>query len=97
MFETSAGTNHVDQLCGDWLDLSRQHGFPVAGERGAVLPDRHDAITRTVTAAIGFGLTTGYLTLTASYHIPASTCTASPNQDVAQSAPRDEVRNWPSG
>jgi hypothetical protein len=29
-----------------------------------------DAITRTVTAAIWFGITTGYLTLTGSYRIP---------------------------
>jgi hypothetical protein len=29
-----------------------------------------DAITRTVTAAIWFGITTGYLTLTGTYRIP---------------------------
>lgn len=33
-------------------------------------PDVDDAITHTVTAAIWFGITTGYLTLTGSYHIP---------------------------
>lgn len=69
-FETSDGRNQVDQLCGDWLDLARQHDFPVADERGDLLPDVDDAITRTVTAAIWFGLTTGYLTVTGSYHIP---------------------------
>ena len=40
------------------------------GEHGDLLPDVDDAITRTVTAAIWFGITTGYLTLTGSYHIP---------------------------
>jgi hypothetical protein len=32
-------------------------------------PDVLDAITHTVSAAIWFGLTTGYLTLTGRYHI----------------------------
>ena len=31
-----------------------------------------DAISRTISAAIWFGLTTGYLTLTGRYTIPAS-------------------------
>ena len=33
-------------------------------------PDIHDAITRTVTAAIWFGITAGYLALTGNCHIP---------------------------
>ncbi len=37
---------------------------------GDLLPEVDTAITRTVTAAIWFGITTGYLTLTGSYHVP---------------------------
>ena len=39
-------------------------------EHGHLRPEVDAAITRTVTAAIWFGITTGYLTLTGSYHIP---------------------------
>ena len=39
-------------------------------EHGDLLAEVDDAITRTVTTAIWFGITTGYLTPTGSYHIP---------------------------
>jgi hypothetical protein len=60
----------VDQLCEDWLNLARRAGIAVDDEHDDLRPDVLDAITRTVSAAIWFGLTTGYLTLTSSYHIP---------------------------
>jgi hypothetical protein len=41
--------------------VNDQHGDP--------RPDIRDAITRTVSAAIWFGLTSGYLTLAGRYHI----------------------------
>jgi len=70
-FTTSDGRNHVDQICEDWRALARQHGIPVDDEHGDLLPGVDDAITRTVSAAIWFGPTTGYLTLTGGrYHIP---------------------------
>jgi hypothetical protein len=37
---------------------------------GDLLPGVDAAITRTVTAAIWFGITTGYLTLTGGYRVP---------------------------
>ncbi len=69
-FATSYGRSHVDQLYEDWLELVRQRGIPMDDEHGDLLPDVDDAITHTVSAAIWFGITTGYMTLTGSYHIP---------------------------
>ena len=66
----SPGRCHVDQLCEDWLNLARRADIAVDDEHGDLRPDVLDAITRTVSAAIWFGLTTGYLTLTSSYRIP---------------------------
>jgi hypothetical protein len=60
----------VEQLCEDWYGLARSYGIRVDDEDGDLLPDVDDAITRTVTAAIWFGITTGYFALTGSYHIP---------------------------
>lgn len=68
-FTTSDG-HHVDQLCDGWLELARQSGIAVDDEHGDPQPDVLDAISHTVSAAIWFGLTTGYLTLTGRYHIP---------------------------
>jgi hypothetical protein len=68
-FTTSDG-HQVDQLCDDWLNLARQRGITVDDERGELRPDLLDAISHTISAAIWYGLTTGYLTLTGSYHIP---------------------------
>jgi hypothetical protein len=68
-FVTSDG-HHVDQLCEGWLETARRCGIAVDDEHGDLLPDVLDAISHTVSAAIWFGLTTGYLTLTGSYHIP---------------------------
>ncbi len=39
-------------------------------EDGDLLPGVDEALTHTVSAAIWFGVTTGYLTLAGSYHIP---------------------------
>ena len=66
---TSDG-RQVDQLCEGWLDLARQCGIAVDDEHGELRPDVLDAISHTVSAAIWYGLTTAYLTLTGSYHIP---------------------------
>jgi hypothetical protein len=44
----------------------------VHDEDSDLLPDVFDAISHTVSAAIWFGLTTEYLTLTGSYPIPRS-------------------------
>jgi hypothetical protein len=68
-FVTSDG-HQVDQLCEDWLELARHCGIAVDDEHGDLRPDILDAISRTVSAAIWYGLTTGYLTLTGGYHIP---------------------------
>jgi hypothetical protein len=70
VFATSDGRNHVDLLCDDWLKTARQCGIPVDDEHGELRPDVLDTISHTVSAAIWFGLTNGYLTLTGRYHIP---------------------------
>ena len=69
-FTTSDGRYQVDQLCEAWLDLASQAGIAVDDEHGDPRPDVLDAISHTISAAIWFGLTTGYLTLTGRYHIP---------------------------
>ena len=69
-FVTSDGHYQVDQLCEAWLDLARQAGIAVDDEHGDLRPDVLDAISHTVSAAIWFGLTTGHLTLSGSYHVP---------------------------
>lgn len=70
-FVTSDSWHPVDQLCERWLDLASQCGLAVDDEQGD-LPrtDMLDAISHTISAAIWFGLTTGYLTLTGRYTIP---------------------------
>jgi len=71
VFVTSDGRYQVDQLCEGWLTLARQCGIAVGDEHGDLRLDMLDAITRTVTEAIWFGLTTGYVTLTGgNYTIP---------------------------
>jgi hypothetical protein len=69
-FVTSDGRSQVDQLCEGWLDLARQRGLAVEDQDGDLRSDVLDAITHTVSAAIWFGLTTGYLRLTGRYSIP---------------------------
>ena len=66
----SDGDSHVDRLCEDWLVLAAECGLVVEDEHGNLLPDVLDAILRTITQAIWFGLTTGCLTLSGSYTIP---------------------------
>jgi hypothetical protein len=68
-FATSDG-HSVDQLCEDWLEQARQCGIATDDEHGDLRPDVLETITHTISAAIWFGLTTGYLTLTGRYHIP---------------------------
>jgi hypothetical protein len=71
VFTAGDGISPVEQLIEDWYGLARQCGIRVHDEHGDLQPDIDDAITRTVTAAIWFGITTGYLTLTGgSYRIP---------------------------
>jgi hypothetical protein len=67
---TTGDGHQVDQFCEDWLDLARQCGITVDDEHGELRPDVLDAISHTVSAAIWYGLTTAYLTLTSGYHIP---------------------------
>ncbi len=70
-FVTRDGHAQVDLLCEDWLEVARQCGIAVDDGHGNLLPDVLDAISHTVSAAIWYGLTTGYLTMTGgSYHIP---------------------------
>lgn len=62
-FVTSDSWHPVDQLCEHWLDLASQCGLAVDDEQGDLPPDRHARHhSRTISAAIWFGLTTGYLT-----------------------------------
>ena len=68
-FVTSDG-HQVDQLCNDWLDRARHCGLAVEDQNGELRPDVLDAISHTVSAAIWFGLTAGYLTLTGRFTIP---------------------------
>jgi hypothetical protein len=69
-FVTSDGRSQVDQLCEGWLDLARQCGLAVEDQDGNLRSDVLDAITHTVSAAIWFGLTTGYLRLAGKYSLP---------------------------
>jgi hypothetical protein len=69
-FTAGNGISPVEQLVEDWYDLARRYGIPVYDEHGDLRPEVDDAITRTVTAAIWFGITTGYLTLAGTYRIP---------------------------
>jgi hypothetical protein len=69
-FTVGTGISPVEQLIEDWYDLARQCGITVHDKHADLRPDIDDAITRTVTAAIWFGITTGYFALTGSCHIP---------------------------
>jgi hypothetical protein len=60
-------------------ELARQCGIAVDDEYGDLLPGVLDATSRTVSQAIWFGLTTGYLTLTGSYYIPRKFLTNYPD------------------
>jgi len=42
----------------------------IASEHGGLLPGVEDAMTSLITAAIWFGVTTGYLALAGSCHVP---------------------------
>jgi hypothetical protein len=69
-FAIGNGISPVEQLIDDWYDLADRCGITVTDEGGDLRPDIDRAITRTVTASIWFGITTGYLTLAGGYHIP---------------------------
>jgi hypothetical protein len=64
------GRNLFDQFYTRWEEIADRHGFPAHDERGDLLPEVDDAITCRITAAIWFGITTGYHTLASSYGIP---------------------------
>jgi hypothetical protein len=61
----------VEQLIDDWHELARKCGITVTDKDDELRPGIDQAITRTVTASIWFGITTGYLTLTGSCSIPS--------------------------
>ncbi len=67
---TPDGISPVEQLIEDWHELARQCGINVSDEDGELRPDVDEAITRTVTAAVWFGITTGHHTLTGGYSTP---------------------------
>jgi hypothetical protein len=70
-FTAGNGISPVDQMCSDWLEMADRCGIPVHDAHGDLRPEVDEAITRTVTAAIWFGITTGYLTLTRGrYRVP---------------------------
>ena len=70
VFGADQGTSPVERLIDDWYDLARQCGINVNDEHDELRPDIDEAITRTVTAAVWFGITAGYLTLAGSYSTP---------------------------
>jgi hypothetical protein len=70
LFAPGTGITPVGQLIEDWYELARKCGIDEDGEDGELRPDIDAAITRTVTASIWFGVTTGYLTLAGSYQVP---------------------------
>jgi len=70
VFGADSAISRVGQLIDDWHELARKCGITVTDEDDELRPDTDQAITRTVTASIWFGITTGYLTLTGSYGIP---------------------------
>jgi hypothetical protein len=69
-FKDSDGTHLTDQFYCRWETIADRHGFPVHDEHGDLLPEVDDEVTGLITAAIWFGITTGYLTLAGSYQVP---------------------------
>lgn len=70
VFAPGTSITPVEQLIADWYELARKCGINVNDEDGELRSDIDQAITRTVTASIWFGITTGYLTLTGNYQVP---------------------------
>jgi hypothetical protein len=66
----SAISPPVGQLIGEWWELAPERGIAVAGGDEGLRPGIGQAITRTVTASIWVGVTTGCLTLTGGQGIP---------------------------
>jgi hypothetical protein len=62
-FRASEGTHLTDQFYCRWEALADRHGFSVHDDHGGLLPEVNDEITGLITAAIWFGVTTGYLAL----------------------------------
>lgn len=63
--------NLFGQFYPRWEEIADRHGFPVADERGDLVPKVADAITGLITAAIWFGITTGHHAIACGrYHIP---------------------------
>jgi hypothetical protein len=69
-FRARDGAHLTDQFYCPWEAIADRHGFPVHDEHGDLLPEVDDEITCLITAAIWFGVTTGYLALAGSYHVP---------------------------
>jgi hypothetical protein len=77
VFGADHGISPVEQLIDDWYDLARKCGITVTDEDGELRPGIDQAITRTVTASVWFGIASGYLTSPAATASPAgsrSTC-----------------------
>ena len=60
-----------EQLIGDWCELAPECGIAVTDEDDELRPGIGQAITRTVTASVWFGVTTGCLTPTGGWGIPS--------------------------
>jgi hypothetical protein len=70
-FETSGSQNPIDEFYCTWEDVAREHAITVTDGHGDLLPELDAAITGLITAAIWFGITTGYFTIAGgTYHIP---------------------------
>ena len=68
LFAPGASITPVEQLIADWYELARQCGLDVNDEHGELRPDVDEAITRVVTAAIWFGITSGHHAIAGSSH-----------------------------
>jgi hypothetical protein len=68
LFAPGASITPVEQLIADWYELARQCGLDVNDEDGELRPDIDEAITRVVTAAIWFGITSGHHAIAGSSH-----------------------------
>lgn len=69
-FRASDGTCLTDQLYFRWEAIAGRRGFPVHDEHGDLLPEVDAEVTGLITAAIWFGVTTGYFALAGNYEVP---------------------------
>jgi hypothetical protein len=68
LFAHGASITPVELLIADWYELARRCSLDVNDEHGELRPDVDEAITRVVTAAIWFGVTTGHHAITGGAH-----------------------------